>query len=603
VLVLLHAPGEAVLHSRENAVYLWPTKLPVEQQTIVVSTAPGLITVTGEAGRVGRNLHFENLDLSISNGDVVKMTGGVENCSVRFCDIANGQDRGVNLDGAVQRVTVYGCHIHENGWHGVSLTGIPAEKLDPRNPLAGDVNKHNVVENCHIHHCGRLVGHGYGVEISQSGHNRVVHNLIHHTPRYGTTIKGQPMPGVSKENRHNFLHGRNNLLAYNEIHHVNQDSQDTGAMESWVPGRGNVYDHNLIHDVGNPDFDLQSGFYLDDATDYFTVTNNVVYNVRGGGGDQTVFVKGIGNRIENNVFVVRPDNVSAIRSLFMGGERADNHVYARNIITFEPLPPGGPPRPTGWGPGLAGIHDPGKTVSWRVTVPETGDYAVFLRYAADNVGAASPMDNRTTLAADNSAPSPLINLPNTGGWGNIAWSPAPSARLTLTKGAHTLTWTNVEGGGLNWDALALTTDPAWTPEVTEKTATPAGKPLLVVQAEAYLDPPGTVPAARPRAVYDFNNWSDDRVKTSDDNLVFAPGKNEVVAVKGGPADGSWENWRALSGGKYDARSRIADPHFVNAAKRDYRLRPDSPARQLGIKSIDTRAIGLKADFPARFPRG
>ena len=177
-----------------------------------------------------------------------------------------------------------------------------------------------------------------------------------------------------------------------------------------------------------------------------------------------------------------------------------------------------------------------------------------------------------------------------------------AARLHLARGAHTLTWTNVQGGGLNWDAFALTTDPAWTPEVTEKTTTPAGKPLIVVQAEAYLEPPGTTPAAHRRDVYDFNNWSDDRVKTSDANLFFAPGKNEILTVKGGPADSSWEKWRTLGGGKYDARSLVADPRFVNAARRDYRLRPDSPARKLGIRSIDTSRIGLKADFPARFLR-
>jgi len=53
-----------------------------------------------------------------------------------------------------------------------------------------DVNRHNVVENNHVHHCGRLVGHGYGVRVTQSGHNRIVHNHIHHMPRYATTIKG-----------------------------------------------------------------------------------------------------------------------------------------------------------------------------------------------------------------------------------------------------------------------------------------------------------------------------------------------------------------------------------------------------------------------------
>ena len=137
--------------------------------------------------------------------------------------------------------------IRYHGYCGVSLEGLGLDQAD--------VNHHNRVENNHIHHCGEVIGHGAGVYIQQSGHNQILHNHIHHTPRYGTTIKGleyqtrkNEVPGVTWENHYDFLHSRNNVIAYNDIHHVNLDSQDTGAMESWGPGRDNVYDHNLVHD-------------------------------------------------------------------------------------------------------------------------------------------------------------------------------------------------------------------------------------------------------------------------------------------------------------------------------------------------------------------
>lgn len=110
-------------------------------------------------------------------------------------------------------------------------------------------------------------------------------------------------------------------------------------MESWGPGRDNVYDHNIIHDVGNEMFDLQSGMYLDDATDYFTVTNNIIYNVVGTSNNQTVYAKGVGNKFSNNIFIVGPTNSAAISSFFMGEERCDHHEYTRNIFYFEA--PGG----------------------------------------------------------------------------------------------------------------------------------------------------------------------------------------------------------------------------------------------------------------------
>ncbi len=46
---------------------------------------------------------------------------------------------------------------------------------------------------------------------------------------------------------------------------------------------------------------------------------------------------------------------------------------------------------------------------------------------------------------------------------------------------------------------------------------------------------------------------------------------------------------------YDVNSLAADPLFVDAGRRNYRLRPDSPAHKLGIQSIDTAEVGLYGD--------
>ena len=78
-------------------------------------------------------------------------------------------------------------------------------------------------------------------------------------------------------------------------------------------------------------------------------------------------------------------------------------------------------------------------------------------------------------------------------------------------------------------------------------------------------------------------------------------------------DFSFEEWQKKEGIKdiwytprMDAHSRVADPKFVAAEKRDFRLQPDSPALALGFRPIDVGRIGLYGDLdwtalPAQHP--
>ena len=56
-------------------------------------------------------------------------------------------------------------------------------------------------------------------------------------------------------------------------------------------------------------------------------------------------------------------------------------------------------------------------------------------------------------------------------------------------------------------------------------------------------------------------------------------------------------WRLLG---YDKDSAVADPMFVDAAKGDYRVKPESPALKMGFKNFEMGTWGLTDDFPAQW---
>ena len=182
------------------------------------------------------------------------------------------------------------------------------------------------------------------------------------------------------------------------------------------------------------------------------------------------------------------------RQLFVGDERQirartpnfdpdDPHQGAWAFVT-EPYIKG--KKAGRFGETLTCIHTPGDTFAWEVEIPADGDYALWLYYGALNKPhGRTDMAGRTAMQADDAEPIPLQSLPDTGGWGAMRWS--RTATLKVTKGTHKLRWTNVQGGGLNFDAFALCDDPAWTPKGTKLAPPAKGKHRVLVQAETYVD--------------------------------------------------------------------------------------------------------------------
>jgi len=88
--------------------------------------------------------------------------------------------------------------------------------------------------------------------------------------------------------------------------------------------------------------------------------------------------------------------------------------------------------------------------------------------------------------------------------------------------------------------------------------------------------------------YTLNGFEDEFV-TFRSNLVWAGGKTPTITgLSGLPRRRSWEGWLARG---QDAGALVADPQFVDPENRDYRLKPTSPAFDLGFEAIDLSTVG------------
>ncbi|MGD9518409.1 MAG: right-handed parallel beta-helix repeat-containing protein [Armatimonadota bacterium] len=172
------------------------------------------------------------------------------------------------------------------------------------------------------------------------------------------------------------------------------------------------------------------------------------------------------------------------------GEEAQTLARHPNAVPDEPYTGGwlfAKARDLGagtWGGAVGNIHTPGDWIEWHVEVPAAGQYQLWLYYGAQNQPfGRTDMAGQTVFQVDGGEDVVLDNLPDTGGWNQFKWSRC--AVLSLPAGKHTLRWVNRKGGGINFDAFALCTDPDWTPVTTDLPAVAQGHHLLVVHAEAY----------------------------------------------------------------------------------------------------------------------
>ncbi|CAN7715442.1 right-handed parallel beta-helix repeat-containing protein [Paenibacillus sp. LjRoot56] len=365
-LDFLQAPGQFHFDEKGGWLYYKPRKGSPLHQEIIAPTVTRLIEMKGkDQDEPIQHLHFHGLQFSCtdfwSDYQMIQEDEGLSNVErdehreglvymqyatdieLSHCHLINSGSCGIFLDYQTRNIRIHGNVIEHLGYMGICASGYSPLQGSFTSAGASYTNKEHRITNNVIRYGGELIGHGCGILLYQSGDNEITHNRISHMPRYGISLKGlrhKVMPAniygipVSWENHWDFLHTRNNYIAYNDISNVMIDSQDGGMIESWGVGTGNAIHGNRLHDSGIH-FSFGFGIYLDDASDYFTVTQNVLtglYSTGEGKLWMLIFSKGIGNLIQGNLLVSNPDAIAAIGTQEMAGEDNKEVTVKGNII-------------------------------------------------------------------------------------------------------------------------------------------------------------------------------------------------------------------------------------------------------------------------------
>ncbi len=274
ILEELSSPGEWYLDRQNAVLYFYPPKSMTNKTMMFSSMTDPIISANAAS-----NIRFENLTFESARGIGIKLNN-TRQMLIEKCVIKNIGQQAVTVTGSGNGIR--DCYIHDIGKGGVYITGGDFTNL---------TSSGNYIENCRFERFSRIArtytpaAKLYGVG------DRISHCTINNAPHMAI-----------------YFMGNNNVIEYNDIYDVMQESLDSGAIYG---GRdftscGNVVRYNKIHDCYGLDADKKDnpseisvhGLYLDDSIGSMDIYGNTFYNLASG-----IFIHtGRSNRIYGNVF-------------------------------------------------------------------------------------------------------------------------------------------------------------------------------------------------------------------------------------------------------------------------------------------------------------
>lgn len=368
----LDEPGEWVYNSKEKKIYLWPRN----KSDIYAGNLMEIIRVEGDIDFDGpmdipvKNIVFKGItfkhgerytvnqndkglqhdwDFLDKDNSLVRFRG-TKSCTIENCIFTDSGSGAIRVDLYGQNNKIIGNRIFNIGGTGILLCGYG---LGSKN-----VNMCNTIYNNHIYRIGEIYWHSPAIFISQSGNNRISNNLIHDTNYSGIIVSGfithflertegrELVPTIRHNELYNipqkptlsdirqYLHSNNNIIEYNEIHHVMKKLGDGNAVYIRGAGSNNVIRYNYIHDMVAP-MHMQCALRTDGGQTDTRFEKNIIYRCT----SQGIMIK-LNNQCINNfvIDVLEPPRgyYLSLREGPMTGAVIKNNIFysTKRVVDF-----------------------------------------------------------------------------------------------------------------------------------------------------------------------------------------------------------------------------------------------------------------------------
>ncbi|MEI7832689.1 MAG: right-handed parallel beta-helix repeat-containing protein, partial [bacterium] len=270
----LDRPGEWYIDRTNGLLYLWPTG-DLQQQTVELGVLPSPFITATQLSYV----RFDGIVCDLGRFDGIRINGGSD-VQLVGCTVRRTAGTGVVVADGLRHILL-GCDIHHTGRAAITLNGGDRATLRRADYL---------VENCHLHHFGRI-DRTYTPALQIEGVGmRIAHNLMHDCPSSAIRVDGNDV-----------------LFEYNDTHNVVLESDDQGGMESFgnPTFRGLVFRYNRYENIGNGTTMVagQAAIRFDDVISGMLVYSNLFIRSANGHFGAIQINSGRDNIIDNNVLI------------------------------------------------------------------------------------------------------------------------------------------------------------------------------------------------------------------------------------------------------------------------------------------------------------